>query len=275
MKNHIVKVGDIEIGRGRGLVLFAGPCVIEDERQALYHAERLLKIADSLNMPFIFKSSYDKANRSSCESFRGPGLMKGLNILKRVKERLGLSVVSDVHCRQEIEEAAHVLDIIQIPAFLCRQTDLLLAAAKTGKPVNVKKGQFMAPWDMKNVLVKIKSGGGGDILLTERGTSFGYNNLVSDMRSLPIMRDMGYPVIYDATHSVQLPSGIGRSSGGQREFVSYLAMASVAVGVDGIFIETHKDPDKALSDGSNMLAMKDLRGLLQRLKAIREARGDV
>jgi 2-dehydro-3-deoxyphosphooctonate aldolase (KDO 8-P synthase) len=275
VKNHIVKVGDIEIGRGRGLVLFAGPCVIEDERQALYHAERLLKIADSLNMPFIFKSSYDKANRSSCESFRGPGLMKGLNILKRVKERLGLSVVSDVHCRQEIEEAAHVLDIIQIPAFLCRQTDLLLAAAKTGKPVNVKKGQFMAPWDMKNVLVKIKSGGGGDILLTERGTSFGYNNLVSDMRSLPIMRDMGYPVIYDATHSVQLPSGIGRSSGGQREFVSYLAMASVAVGVDGIFIETHKDPDKALSDGSNMLAMKDLRGLLQRLKAIREARGDV
>ncbi|MFA5069622.1 MAG: 3-deoxy-8-phosphooctulonate synthase, partial [Candidatus Omnitrophota bacterium] len=187
VKNHIVKVGDIEIGRGRGLVLFAGPCVIEDERQALYHAERLLKIADSLNMPFIFKSSYDKANRSSCESFRGPGLMKGLNILKRVKERLGLSVVSDVHCRQEIEEAAHVLDIIQIPAFLCRQTDLLLAAAKTGKPVNVKKGQFMAPWDMKNVLVKIKSGGGGDILLTERGTSFGYNNLVSDMRSLPIM----------------------------------------------------------------------------------------
>ncbi|MDD5504258.1 MAG: 3-deoxy-8-phosphooctulonate synthase [Candidatus Omnitrophica bacterium] len=271
----MVKAGNIEIGRGRALVLMAGPCVIENERQAFYHAERLLKITDNLKLPLIYKSSYDKANRSSGRSFRGPGISKGLAILKKIKKSLGLIVTSDVHCRQEIEESACVLDIIQIPAFLCRQTDLLTAAARTGRPVNVKKGQFMAPWDMQNVLEKIKDAGGRDILLTERGTSFGYNNLVSDMRSLPIMRGMGYPVIYDATHSVQLPSGQGRSSGGQKEFVSYLAMASVAVGIDGIFIETHKDPGKALSDGPNMVAIKDLGELLQKLKAIREALGDV
>ncbi len=274
MKRRVVKVGNIKIGRGNGLVLLAGPCVIESEKKALYHAEELSRIAKRLKIPFIYKSSYDKANRTSINSFRGPGLLKGMDILKKIKDRLGLIILSDVHCRKDIEEASHVLDIIQIPAFLCRQTDLILAAAETGKPINVKKGQFMAPWDMKNVLEKIERVGNYDILLTERGTSFGYNNLVSDMRSLPIMRGMGYPVIYDATHSAQLPGGKGQSSGGQREFVSCLARASVAAGVDGIFIETHRDPDRALSDGSNMLKMKELYSLIVKLKAIREAAGD-
>jgi len=274
MKRRVVKVGNIKIGRGNGLVLLAGPCVIESEKKALYHAEELSMIAKRLKIPFIYKSSYDKANRTSIDSFRGPGLLKGMDILKKIKDRLGLIILSDVHCRKDIEEASHVLDIIQIPAFLCRQTDLILAAAETGKPINVKKGQFMAPWDMKNVLEKIERVGNYDILLTERGTSFGYNNLVSDMRSLPIMRGMGYPVIYDATHSAQLPGGKGQSSGGQREFVSCLARASVAAGVDGIFIETHRDPDRALSDGSNMLKMKELYSLIVKLKAIREAAGD-
>ena len=274
MKRRVVKVGNIKIGRGNDLVLVAGPCVIESEKKALYHAEELSMIAKRLKIPFIYKSSYDKANRTSIDSFRGPGLLKGMDILKKIKDRLGLIILSDVHCRKDIEEASHVLDIIQIPAFLCRQTDLILAAAETGKPINVKKGQFMAPWDMKNVLEKIERVGNYDILLTERGTSFGYNNLVSDMRSLPIMRGMGYPVIYDATHSAQLPGGKGQSSGGQREFVSCLARASVAAGVDGIFIETHRDPDRALSDGSNMLKMKELYSLIVKLKAIREAAGD-
>jgi 2-dehydro-3-deoxyphosphooctonate aldolase (KDO 8-P synthase) len=271
MKRHIVQVGDIKIGHGHDLVLFAGPCVIESENKALYHAEELLRISRRLKIPFIYKSSYDKANRTSINAFRGPGILKGIGILKKIKTKLGLSILSDVHCRQEVEEAAHVLDIIQIPAFLCRQTDLILAAAETGKPVNVKKGQFMAPWDMKNVLEKIERAGNYNILITERGTSFGYNNLISDMRSLPILKGMGYPVIYDATHSAQLPGGRGQASGGQREFVSYLAKASVAVGIDGIFIETHKDPDKALSDAPNMLKMKDIYHLVEKLKAIRKA----
>jgi 2-dehydro-3-deoxyphosphooctonate aldolase (KDO 8-P synthase) len=274
MKKRTVKAGGIRIGRGNKLVLFAGPCVIESEKNALYHAEKLLGISKKLKIPFVYKSSYDKANRTSVDSFRGPGLLKGMDILKKIKDRLGLIILSDVHCRQEVEEASHVLDIIQIPAFLCRQTDLILAAAKTGKPVNVKKGQFMAPWDMKGVLEKIERAGNYNILLTERGTSFGYNNLVSDMRSLPIMRDMGYPVIYDATHSTQLPGGKGQSSGGQREFVSCLARASVAAGIDGIFIETHRNPDRALSDGPNMLRMKELFSLIEELKAIREAVGE-
>ena len=274
MKKRVVKAGNIKIGHGNGLVLFAGPCVIESEKKALYHAEELSRIARRLEIPFIYKSSYDKANRTSINSFRGPGLLKGMDILKKIKDKLGLIILSDVHCRQEVEEASHVLDIIQIPAFLCRQTDLILAAARTGKPINVKKGQFMAPWDMKSVLEKIERVGNYDILLTERGTSFGYNNLVSDMRSLPIMRGMGYPVIYDATHSIQLPGAKGQFSGGQREFVSCLAMASVAAGVDGIFIETHRDPDKALSDGSNMLRIKELYPLIRKLKAIREVIGD-
>ncbi len=271
MKKHIIKIGKIKIGQGQPLLLIAGPCVIESEKRALYHAEELLKIASHLNMPLIYKSSYDKANRTSINSFRGPGLLKGLKILKKIKDRLGLPILSDVHCRRDIEEAVHVLDIIQIPAFLCRQTDLILAAAETGKPLNVKKGQFMAPWDMKHVVEKIERTGNYEILITERGSSFGYNNLVSDMRSLPIMRQMGYPVIYDATHSAQLPGGKGASSGGEREFVSYLSRAAVAAGVDGIFIETHRDPDKALSDGPNMLKIKDLSNLLKQLKRIREA----
>ena len=270
MKQRIVKAGKIKIGYKQDLVLFAGPCVIESEEKALYHAEELLRISKQLKMPFIYKTSYDKANRTSINSFRGPGLLKGISILKAIKNKLGLNILSDVHCRQEIDEASHVLDIIQIPAFLCRQTDLVIAAAKTGKPVNIKKGQFMAPWDMKNVLEKIEKTGYRDILITERGTSFGYNNLVSDMRSLPILRGMGYPVIYDATHSAQLPGGKGCSSGGQREFVSYLAKASVAAGIDGIFIETHRNPGRALSDSSSMLRLKDLYCLLKKLKAIRD-----
>lgn len=271
MKRHIIKIGKIKIGHEQPLLLIAGPCVIESEKRALYHAEELLKIASRLNMPLIYKSSYDKANRTSIDSFRGPGLLKGLNILKKIKHKLGLPILSDVHCRRDIEEAVHVLDIIQIPAFLCRQTDLILAAAETRKPVNVKKGQFMAPWDMKHVVEKIERAGNYEILITERGSSFGYNNLVSDMRSLPIMRGLGYPVIYDATHSAQLPGGKGVSSGGERGFVSYLSRAAVATGVDGVFIETHRDPDKALSDGPNMLKIKDLSNLLKQLKRIRGA----
>ncbi len=251
-------------------MLIAGPCVIESERQAMYYAEELSKITSRLNIPLIYKSSYDKANRTSIDSFRGPGLIKGLGILKKIKDRLGLPILSDVHCRRDIEEAVHVLDVIQIPAFLCRQTDLILAAAETGKPVNVKKGQFMAPWDMRHVVDKIEKAGNYEILITERGSSFGYNNLVSDMRSLPIMRRLGYPVIYDATHSAQLPGGKGPSSGGDREFVSYLSRAAVATGVDGIFVETHRNPDKALSDGPNMLKIKDLSDLLKQLNGIRE-----
>jgi len=270
MKKHIIKIGNIKIGYGQPLVLIAGPCVIESERQAMYHAEELSKITSRLNMPLIYKSSYDKANRTSIDSFRGPGLIKGLGILKKIKDRLGLPILSDVHCRRDIEEAVHVLDVIQIPAFLCRQTDLILAAAETGKPVNVKKGQFMAPWDMRHVVDKIEKAGNYEILITERGSSFGYNNLVSDMRSLPIMRRLGYPVIYDATHSAQLPGGKGPSSGGDREFVSYLSRAAVATGVDGIFVETHRNPDKALSDGPNMLKIKDLSNLLKQLNGIRE-----
>ena len=270
MKKHIIKIGNIKIGYGQPLVLIAGPCVIESERQAMYYAEELSKITSRLNIPLIYKSSYDKANRTSIDSFRGPGLIKGLGILKKIKDRLGLPILSDVHCRRDIEEAVHVLDVIQIPAFLCRQTDLILAAAETGKPVNVKKGQFMAPWDMRHVVDKIEKAGNYEILITERGSSFGYNNLVSDMRSLPIMRRLGYPVIYDATHSAQLPGGKGLSSGGDREFVSYLSRAAVATGVDGIFVETHRNPDKALSDGPNMLKIKDLSDLLKQLNGIGE-----
>lgn len=270
MRKHIVKVGKIKIGAAQPLVVIAGPCVIESEKSALYHAEELVKITSKLKMPFIYKSSYDKANRTSLDSFRGPGLLKGLDILKKIKQRFKVSIISDIHCRREIEEAVQVLDIIQIPAFLSRQTDLILTAAKTKKPLNVKKGQFMAPWDMRYVIEKIERAGNYNIIITERGTSFGYNNLVSDMRSLPIMRRFGYPVIYDATHSAQLPSGLGSSSGGQREFVCGLARAAVAMGVDGVFIETHRDPDQALSDGPNMVRLKDFAVLLRQIKEIAE-----
>ena len=266
-----VVVGDISIGNNNGILLIAGPCVIEGEDSTLRHAERLIKLTEKQGIPIIFKSSYDKANRLSINSFRGPGMQEGLQILRRVKEEFNIPVISDVHCIEEIASAAEVLDIIQIPAFLCRQTDLVLSAAHSGRVVNIKKGQFMSPWDMKNIVQKIESVGCQNILLTERGYSFGYNNLVTDFRSLMVMRGFGYPVIFDATHSVQLPGRAGHSSGGQREFVLPLARAAVAVGCDGLFLEVHEDPDKALSDGPNMIHLSMLEELLGQVKAIGDA----
>lgn len=260
--------GNVKIGGNRPLVLIAGPCVIENEAATLRHAEKLLTICNGIKMPLIFKASYDKANRTSINSFRGPGLKEGLSILHKVKETLGLPVLSDIHSIEQITPAAEVLDIIQIPAFLCRQTDLLIAAAKSGCIINVKKGQFLAPWDMKNVAGKIAASGNENIILTERGASFGYNNLVVDMRSFPVMRATGYPVVFDATHSVQLPGGQGDSSGGQREFVEYLSRAAVATGIDGVFMEVHEDPDHALCDGPNSIPLAELASLLQMLKAV-------
>lgn len=253
----------LRFGPGEPLFLIAGPCVIESEALVMETAEALVKITEGLGMPLIFKSSYDKANRSASASFRGPGMSKGLDILSKVRKTFGLPVISDVHSPDEAEEAGAELDFIQIPAFLCRQTDLLQAAAQTGKPVNIKKGQFMAPWDMKNVVDKMESAGAARILLTERGASFGYNNLVSDMRSIVVMREFGYPVVFDATHSVQLPGGAGTASGGQREFVRPLARAAVAAGCDGLFMEVHPDPDRALSDGPTMVPLADLKPLLE------------
>jgi 2-dehydro-3-deoxyphosphooctonate aldolase (KDO 8-P synthase) len=232
------------------------------------HAERLMTICNGLSIPLIFKASYDKANRTSINAYRGPGLKEGLAILRKVKESLGVAVISDIHSIEQITPAAEVLDILQIPAFLCRQTDLLVAAAKSGRIINVKKGQFLAPWDMKNVAGKIAASGNENIILTERGASFGYNNLVVDMRSFPVMRATGYPVVFDATHSVQLPGGQGDSSGGQREFVEYLSRAAVATGIDGIFMEVHEDPDKALCDGPNSIPLSELPALLKTLKTL-------
>ncbi|OXM86527.1 3-deoxy-8-phosphooctulonate synthase [Paenibacillus rigui] len=243
--------------------LIAGPCVIEDEGLVLEVSHELARISKALNIPVVFKASYDKANRSSAESFRGPGIRKGLKILEKVKLRTGLPVLSDVHETSEVEPASEILDILQIPAFLCRQTDLILKASATGKKINVKKGQFMAPWDMKNVVDKVESTGNKNLLITERGTSFGYNNLVVDFRSFMIMREWGYPVIFDATHSIQIPGGNGTSSSGERKFVPNLVRAAVAFGVDGLFIEVHPDPDRALSDGPNMLPLSELEGLLR------------
>jgi 2-dehydro-3-deoxyphosphooctonate aldolase (KDO 8-P synthase) len=260
--------GNVKIGGNRPLVLIAGPCVIEDEAATLRHAERLMTICNGLSMSLVFKASYDKANRTSINAYRGPGLREGLAILRKVKESLGVSVISDIHSIEQVAPAAEVLDIIQIPAFLCRQTDLLVAAAKSGRIINVKKGQFLAPWDMKNVAGKISASGNENIILTERGASFGYNNLVVDMRSFPVMRATGYPVVFDATHSVQLPGGQGDSSGGQREFVEYLSRAAVATGIDGIFMEVHEDPDKAFCDGPNSISLSDLPALLKTLKTI-------
>jgi len=277
MTTRPVAVGAITIGGGGPLVLIGGPCAIEDERHALATAERLATIAADCRVPFIYKSSYDKANRSSVNSYRGPGLVEGLRILRKVRERVGVPVLSDVHQVSEVDPAAEVLDVIQIPAFLCRQTDLLLAAAATGKPVNVKKGQFVAPRDMRNVVDKVLSKGNESILLTERGTSFGYNNLVVDMRGLSIMRDLGYPIVFDATHSVQLPGGAGDRSGGERQYVPALARAAVAFGIDALFMEMHEDPDRTLpdgrplSDGPNMLRIDDLPRLLRQLHAIEAA----
>ena len=269
-----VRIGSVVIGGGAPLALIGGPCAIENEKHALMVAERLQRITGDAGVPFIYKSSYDKANRSSARSYRGPGLVRGLRILQKVKDETGLAVLSDVHDVSEVAPAAEVLDVLQVPAFLCRQTDLIVACARSGRPVNVKKGQFLAPRDMRNVVEKVRSAGSEDLLLTERGTSFGYNNLVVDFRGLPIMRELGYPVIFDATHSVQLPGGEGDRSGGERRYVQALARAAVAVGVDALFMEMHEDPDRTLedgrplSDGPNMLRLDDLPGLLEELGAI-------
>ncbi|MDA8432654.1 MAG: 3-deoxy-8-phosphooctulonate synthase, partial [Nitrospiraceae bacterium] len=246
----------------------AGPCVIESEEITFHTARELKEICAGLGLPLVFKSSFDKANRSSLSSFRGPGLDRGLRILSDVKEKLGIPVISDIHSIREIAPAAEVLDALQVPAFLCRQTDLILAASETGKPVNVKKGQFLAPWDVKNIIEKFTSTGNTNLFITERGTSFGYNNLVVDFRGLPLMRAFGYPVIFDVTHSLQLPGGQGSRSGGQREFAGPLARAAAAVGVDGLFMEVHPDPDKALCDGPNMLRLGDVLRLLRTIKEI-------
>jgi 2-dehydro-3-deoxyphosphooctonate aldolase (KDO 8-P synthase) len=250
------------------VVLIGGPCVIESQRSCLSIAGRLKEITSQLKVPFVFKASFDKANRLSHQSFRGPGLTKGLKILSKVKEKYSLPILSDIHCKEQIKEVIGVLDVIQIPAFLCRQTNLVIAAAKTGKVINIKKGQFLAPWDMLPIVKKIESVQCRKILLTERGSSFGYNNLVSDFRSLAIMGNFGYPVIYDATHSVQLPGATGSCSGGQRQFVAGLCRAAVAFGCDGLFLEVHFNPDKALCDGANSINLRQLQQLLIQIKNI-------
>jgi len=265
-----VRAGSVVAG-GKDLFLIAGPCVIEDEKSVFRHAGKIVRIAEKLRMPYIFKASFDKANRSSAKSFRGPGLEQGLEILSKVKREFGVPVLSDVHCVSQAEAAGTVLDVIQIPAFLCRQTDLLVAAAQTGKTVNVKKGQFMAPWDMKNAVEKIEKAGNRNILLTERGVSFGYNTLVSDFRAIPVLRGLGYPVIFDATHSVQRPGGLGQVSGGDREFIPLLARCGVAAGCDGIFLEVHENPSRAKSDGPNSVPLRELEGLLRNLLRLRRA----
>jgi 2-dehydro-3-deoxyphosphooctonate aldolase (KDO 8-P synthase) len=269
--SNVVKINDIFIGQGYPLVLISGPCVIEGYDTTFEIASFLKELTQKLDIPFIFKTSYDKANRTSINSFRGPGIVDGLNILKRIKSKLGIKILSDVHRINEVADAAPILDIIQIPAFLCRQTDFIIEVAKTGKPVNIKKGQFLAPWDIVNVVEKVTSTGNNQVLLTDRGTMFGYNNLVADFRSIKIMQDTGWPVIFDATHSIQLPGGAGTSSGGQREFAPILAKAAVAAGADGIFMEVHTDPDKALCDGPNSLKIDTLFELLPQLKAIKAA----
>jgi 2-dehydro-3-deoxyphosphooctonate aldolase (KDO 8-P synthase) len=263
-----VKIGSLKIGGNGPLFLISGPCVIENEETTFKVAHFLKRIAQRVKIPVIFKSSYDKANRTSIDSFRGPGLNKGLEILKEVKNTTGLPILSDIHQVSEIGKAAEILDIIQIPAFLSRQTDLIVEAARTNLPINIKKGQFLSPWDMEQVVLKAVAEGNNSILLTERGTSFGYNSLVVDMRSIFVMKNFGYPVIFDATHSVQLPGGRGTSSGGQREFVSPLAKAAIAAGADGIYLEIHPDPDSALSDGPNSLPFEHVESLLIMLKKI-------
>jgi len=261
----IVKIGHTEIGGNRPLVLIAGPCVIESEDQVRKTIEGLKEITGEINIPFIFKSSYDKANRTSIKSYRGPGLNKGLEILEKVKREFDIPLLVDVHQIEEVKLVSKVADILQVPAFLCRQTDLIISIAKTGKPINVKKGQFLAPWDMQNVIEKIESTGNKNILLTERGSCFGYNNLVVDMKSLPIIRSFGYPVVFDATHSVQKPGGKGTTTAGEREYVPFLAQAAVATGIDGLFLEVHPQPEKALSDGPNMIRLSRVKELLEKL----------
>ncbi|MGG6269247.1 3-deoxy-8-phosphooctulonate synthase [Leptolyngbya sp. AN03gr2] len=267
-----IRVTDsLSIGSGLPLALIAGPCVIESEDFTLKMADQLRTICDRLEIPLIFKSSFDKANRTSASSFRGQAIEEGLSVLQKVKEKVGVPVLTDIHESTQAAIAAEVVDVLQIPAFLCRQTDLLLAAAATGRTVNVKKGQFLAPWDMKNVVRKLETGGARDILLTERGTSFGYNTLVVDFRSLPQMRELGYPVVFDATHSVQMPGGQGDKSGGQRQFVPVLARAATAIGIDALFMEVHEDPEVALSDGPNMVPLAQLEAVLKQILSIRSA----
>ena len=270
-KTKPVQIGNIKIGDGKPIALIAGPCVIESQAHALKTAEKLKRITSDAGISFIFKASYDKANRSSINSFRGPGLKKGLTILEKIRKELNVPVLSDVHSEEEIKPAAQVLDVLQIPAFLCRQTNMLVTAAKTGRAVNVKKGQFMAPWDMKNVVDKLSQSGCKKILLTERGFMFGYNNLVVDMRSLVLMRDLGYPIVFDATHSLQLPGGRGKKSGGQQALIPDLVRGAVAVGCDMLFMETHPDPDNAKSDGPNMLKLSYLPQLLKQIKTLDHA----
>jgi 2-dehydro-3-deoxyphosphooctonate aldolase (KDO 8-P synthase) len=263
-----VHVNSVTIGGNRPLVLMAGPCVIEDEEVTLRIAKGIKEIASTVGMDLIFKSSYDKANRSSLHSYRGPGLDEGLRILRRIKEELDLPLLSDVHRFEEIEKASALLDVIQIPAFLSRQTDFIMEVAKTGKTINIKKGPFLAPWDIRNVIEKVTFTGNENLLLTERGTTFGYNNLVSDMRSLVIMRSFGYPIVYDATHSVQLPGAGGDHSGGHRELVPQLAMAATATGIDALFIEVHEDPSRALCDGANSVSLDVIGSFLTQVKEI-------
>jgi 2-dehydro-3-deoxyphosphooctonate aldolase (KDO 8-P synthase) len=267
MANEI-NIGSLTIKEGGPFFVIAGPCVIEDKDKTLKISAFLKEIRDSMDIPIIFKTSYDKANRTSVNSFRGPGIDKGLEIILKVKEETGLPVLSDVHNIDEIPKAAMVLDVIQIPALLCRQTDLLLAASRTNLPINIKKGQFLSPAEMEHAIQKVISTGNRNILLTERGTFFGYNNLVVDLRSIPIMKRLGFPVIFDATHSVQLPGGSGACSGGQREFVEYLARAAVAAGADGVFLEVHPDPDSALCDGPNSIPLDQFGPLIFLLKEI-------
>ena len=265
---HIINVGPYKVGPGQPMLLLAGPCVLEGYEHSLAIGQEVKRICEKLGMPYVFKASFDNANRSSYDSFRGPGLEEGLKQLAAIKKELGVPIVSDIHETYQVEKAAEVLDVLQIPAFLCRQTDLVYAAGKTGKCVNVKKGQFLAPWDMKNVISKLEAAGNHDILLTERGSSFGYNTLVTDMRGLAIMRELGYPVVMDATHSVQIPGGKGTSSGGQSQYVPHMARAAAAVGVDALFLEVHDDPSKALSDGPNMVRLDQLEALLTDVLAI-------
>jgi len=268
MENKVVKCNKINISNSNPFTLIAGPCQLENEKHALDVASKLKEITDKLNVGLIYKTSFDKANRTSIEGKRGAGLDKSLPVFDKIRKNLGIPVLTDVHNIEQCEVVSKHVDVLQIPAFLCRQTDLLIAAAKTGKIINVKKGQFLAPWDMTNVIKKIEKSGNKNILLTERGASFGYNTLVSDMRSIPIMAKNGYPIVFDATHSVQQPGGMGDKSGGQREFVEYLARAAIAVGVAAVFIETHPDPDNAPSDGPNMVPLSKLSGLLKQLVQI-------
>ncbi|MDI6890582.1 MAG: 3-deoxy-8-phosphooctulonate synthase [Thermodesulfovibrionales bacterium] len=265
-----INIANTNLGGNNPLFIIAGPCVIESEDIVFSTTERLKEICKGFGLPLLFKSSYDKANRTSLNSYRGPGIDRGLKILSDVRSRFNIPVISDVHSVEEVKPAAEILDALQIPAFLCRQTDLILAASKTGKPVNIKKGQFLAPWDIKNVIDKFVSTGNHNLFITERGTSFGYNNLVVDFRGLSIMRSFGYPVIFDVTHSLQLPGGQGSCSGGQREYAEPLARAAVVVGVDGLFMEVHPEPDKALCDGPNMIKLTEVEKVLTTIKAIYE-----